>query len=292
MKISDFFSPSSAYFGLQFPMHAPLLPLTPKPTKPASSILVALLLRTGLDVPPALLSPSPPDPSPLNAALSAFARNNFPSLALRTFSLLHRLALPLDSYSLCTSLSASTKLPLPPAKQIHAIAHKSAHIHNVFVCGALLHSYSTNADSLRDARRLFDETPVRNTVCANTLLYGYVHRGLWAQGLSLVQAMQQASRLRPDDLTLSCVLRISGEAAAVEIGRQAHGYLIRSSRGGTGRDVVLLSCLVEMYGRCGLAGKARLVFETGGVVEGGKEREGCRSLDFDAECLRTEWAVR
>ncbi|KAJ6807662.1 pentatricopeptide repeat-containing protein, mitochondrial [Iris pallida] len=86
--------------------------------------------------------------------------------------------------------------------------------------------------------------------------------------------MQQASGLRPDELTLSCVLRISGEAAAVEIGRQAHGYLIRSSRGGTGRDVVLLSCLVEMYGRCGLAGKARLVFETGG-----SSREGRRGRD-------------
>ena len=59
---------------------------------------------------------------------------------------------------------------------------------DVFVVNAATHYWSV-CGSMVDARRLFDESPVRDVVSWNTLIGGYVRRGLPGEALELFWRM-------------------------------------------------------------------------------------------------------
>ncbi|PKA64460.1 Pentatricopeptide repeat-containing protein [Apostasia shenzhenica] len=195
-----------------------------------------------------------------NALISTLSRNGFPSLALQTFSLMHRLALPLDSYSLCSALAAASLASSDTnrGRQIHAFVCKSGDISSVFVSGALIDFYARKGE-LQDAQQVFDEIPYRNTVCLNALLSGYVHKRLFKEGVSLFLSMQ--SLIEPDGLTISTILKICAEEAVIRLGMECHAYVIRRLES-MEKDAFLSSSLIEMYGKCGYAAKARLFFYT------------------------------
>ncbi|XP_073012978.1 putative pentatricopeptide repeat-containing protein At3g49142 [Typha latifolia] len=171
---------------------------------------------------------------------------------------MHYLALPLDSYALCTTLTlVSSSKSILLGKQIHAYASKSGWMSSIFVGGALIDLYGKSGD-VYGAHQLFDEIPLKNTVCANALLMGYIESRHWVEGLSLVRKIHGLC-LDADGFTISAILRICAELPAAAFGMQVHAYLIRKIES---EDAFVLSSLIEMYGKCGLAGKARLVFES------------------------------
>lgn len=133
------------------------------------------------------------------------------------------------------------------------------------MCGALVECYAKSGD-VDEARKVFDEIPMKNVVCVNSLLNGYVETKRWTDAIYLLRGMWRLG-LEPDELTLCGVVRVCAEAAALGLGVQVHGYLVRRVNG-VGDDLFLLSMLVEMYGKCGLVGKARLVFEFAGRGKG------------------------
>lgn len=86
-------------------------------------------------------------------------------------------------------------------------------------------------------------------------------------GLSLFREIPKLG-LEPSEMTLCGVLRICAEAALLGLGVQLHGYLARRIQHFILNDVFLLSSLIEMYGKCGLVDKARLVFVLSGLHKG------------------------
>ncbi|KAG0449870.1 hypothetical protein HPP92_027087 [Vanilla planifolia] len=236
----------------------------PSPSELKTSVvLLARLIRT--NIPQSKLCPSA-DGSiafPWNALLSTISRNGFPSISLRVFSFMHRHCIPLDSYSWCSSLAAAAAL-LPPDSanlggKIHAYVSKSGETASIFVGGALIGFY-VRTDRIQDAHKVFDDIPARNIVCLNALLNGYVGKKLWMEGLSLFRMIHKIT-MEPDCVTISAVLKICAEVSAIGLGKECHARLVRNA-GGMEKDSFLLSSLVEMYGKLGLAGNARLVFDT------------------------------
>eukprot|EP00268_Persea_americana_P039752 TRINITY_DN39386_c1_g1_i1.p1 TRINITY_DN39386_c1_g1~~TRINITY_DN39386_c1_g1_i1.p1 ORF type:complete len:476 (-),score=69.57 TRINITY_DN39386_c1_g1_i1:24-1451(-) len=202
------------------------------------------------------------NPIPWNQLISTFSHHSLPFFSLYTLSLMHKTALPLDNYALCSALTASaSSKALTFGKNLHAHVSKSGWSSSIYVSSALVDLYAKSS-SFDDAANLFDEIPVRNTVCANALLSGYSEAGLWMDGLQLVRNMNPL-RLEPDSYTLSAALRACAGLSAIELGRQVHGFQVRRIAH-MGSDVCLLSSLIEMYGRCGLVRKARWVFDMGG----------------------------
>lgn len=176
---------------------------------------------------------------------------------------MHTNAVPLDTYSLCSTLTASSKVKdLDFGKQIHAHVAKSGWSSSVFLGSALIDLYS-NLSNVRDATLVFDEIPEKNTVCANALLKGYGEAGLWVQKLELVRKMHML-KLKHDHFTLSAALRACTGLSAVEMGRQVHGYLLRTTPD-VESDVFLQSALIDMYGKCGMVIKAWQVFKLVGM---------------------------
>ncbi|XP_043709362.1 pentatricopeptide repeat-containing protein At3g12770-like isoform X2 [Telopea speciosissima] len=219
-----------------------------------------------------LSSLNPTEPLPFNAIVSAFSRSGFSYLALRTFSFMHATGVPLDTYALCSSLRSSSSIrALAPGRQMHAHVSKSGWSSSVYVGTALVDLYSKSS-LIGDASKLFDEIPMKNTVCANALLSGYAEAKLWGDGLELVRSMSSSLRLGYDRFTLCELLRICTGLLAIELGRQVHANMIRKIAD-VESDVFLQSSLVEMYGKCGIIDKARHVFDLAGMGrEGGMER--------------------
>eukprot|EP00257_Ricinus_communis_P024599 XP_025012013.1 pentatricopeptide repeat-containing protein At3g14330-like [Ricinus communis] len=211
------------------------------------------------------------NPLPFNVLLSGFSRNGFPLYALKTISFMHLNSVSLDTYALSSSLVASSCMKnVNFGEQIHAHVIKSGWLSSVFVGSALIDLYS-KLSFPSDAATVFDEIPVKNTVCANALLSGYIEAKLWYQGVELIKEMPFLS-LDYDNFTLSAMLRISAGLSAIEFGKQVHAYLIRKIYD-VENDVFMQSSLIEMYGKCGYVGKALQVLNFAGFRPGRKRNK-------------------
>ncbi|KAD7478976.1 hypothetical protein R6Q59_005241 [Mikania micrantha] len=197
-------------------------------------------------------------PIPFNSILSCFVRNGFPFVALKTLSFMHVNGVPIDTYALCSSLTASclTK-DVGSGKQIHTHVVKSGWGCSVYLGSALVDFYSKSM-VVADACKVFDEIPVKNTVCANALLSAYVDAKMWVEGYELFRNMPDLN-LCYDSWTFSVALSICAALYAIESGSQIHAKLIRTVYD-PGTDVFLLSSLIDLYGKCGLVIKAKQVF--------------------------------
>ncbi|KAK9064420.1 hypothetical protein SSX86_015802 [Deinandra increscens subsp. villosa] len=198
-------------------------------------------------------------PVPFNSTLSSFVRNGYPFLALKTLSFMHVNSVSIDTYALCSSLTASCLVKdVGFGKQVHAHVVKSGWGCSVYLGSALVDFYSKSM-VVGDARQVFDEIPVKNTVCANALLSAYSDAKMWVDGLELLKSMPFLN-LCYDNWTLSVGLKISAGLYAVESGSQIHAKVIRTVYD-PGADVFLLSSLIDLYGKCGLVVKAKQVFD-------------------------------
>ncbi|GAV60283.1 PPR domain-containing protein/PPR_1 domain-containing protein/PPR_2 domain-containing protein [Cephalotus follicularis] len=210
------------------------------------------------------------NPLPFNVLISEFCRNGFHFFALKTFSFMHFNGVPLDTYALCSSLlSSSLTKDVKLGNRIHSHVVKSGWLSSVFVGSALIDVYA-KSQFISDAEMVFDEMPVKNTVCANALLSAYGEAKLWIEGLELFRKMPVLN-LEYDHFTLSAMLRAFAGLSAIELGRQVHAHSIRKVHD-VGNDVILQSSLIEMYGKCGLAGKALQVFSLTGRGQRGERK--------------------
>ncbi|GAB2215628.1 hypothetical protein Droror1_Dr00020017 [Drosera rotundifolia] len=73
---------------------------------------------------------------------------------------------------------------------------------------------------------MLDEMPVRNSFCVNMLMVGFCQGKLWGKGIELVSRMPMLD-LECDRLTLTAALSCCVALAAVDMGRQVHGHLVR-----------------------------------------------------------------
>ncbi|KAJ8774856.1 hypothetical protein K2173_018115 [Erythroxylum novogranatense] len=214
----------------------------------------------------------PKNPMPFNVLISEYCRNGFAFYAIKTLSLMHSETVPLDTYALCSSITAASSIQsLDFGKQIHAHVTKLGWLSSVFVGSALIDLYAKRS-FVGDAVMLFEELPEKNTVCANGLLSGYGETKLWVQGLEFFRKMPSLD-LDYDNYTLLATLRSCAGLSAIELGRQVHAYVVRKFYD-LESDVFLQSSLIEMYGKCGSVRNAFQVFGLAGFrVRGRRTRD-------------------
>ncbi|XP_021738754.1 pentatricopeptide repeat-containing protein At3g14330-like isoform X1 [Chenopodium quinoa] len=235
-----------------------------------SCITVASNKKTHQTLTNFFFSVSSQNPLPFNILLADFSKSGFSYLALRTFSLMHIHGVPLDSYSLCSALTAaSSAKTVNFGKQMHTYIMKAGWSRSVFVGSAVVGLYSRSL-FIDDAEMAFYEIPMKNSVCANALLAGYSEAKLWIRGIELFRKMPLLN-LKYDHFTLTAALCACAGLSAIGLGKQVHAYVLRVTSG-IDTDVVLLSSLIEMYGRCGLVSKAVQVFNLSGLELGVKEK--------------------
>ncbi|KAF3665293.1 putative indole-3-acetic acid-induced protein ARG7-like [Capsicum annuum] len=184
---------------------------------------------------------------------------------------MHCSGIDIDSYTLCSSITASSAMKnVKYGQMMHTLVRKSGWLSSVYVGCALVDLYAKSS-CIKNAAMMFDEMPVRNTVCMNALLSGYSEAKMWMEGLALVRKMP-CFNLCFDNFTFSAALRACVGLSAFEFGKQVHGCVIRKVHD-MESDAFLQSLLVEMYGKCGLVDKARHVFDMVGFRYGERKKD-------------------
>ncbi|XP_010519090.1 PREDICTED: pentatricopeptide repeat-containing protein At5g66520-like [Tarenaya hassleriana] len=203
-----------------------------------------------------------------------------PYKSLETFVSIHRLAIPLESFSLVYALQSAASLRnLSQIRHIHCLSIKLGFSKNVYAATSLLNGYVTV--SMSDACKLFDELSERNTATWNTMITGHlrsgnvrrasemfktmpyrnavswstfisdhVNNGRWVTGLGILRDMMFRTTLKPDQKALSSVILGCSrlDPVGLLLGRSVHGFMVKHVRK---ISVNAGSALIDMYARFG-----------------------------------------
>jgi pentatricopeptide repeat protein len=143
-------------------------------------------------------------------------------------------------------------------QQLHLLSLKKALSANLAVANALIHVYC-NCAHLLDARRIFDEIPEKNSVTWNTLIAGYSQ----CNPLMALQLFRDMN-LQQNCFTLTSITSSCAGVAALRLGKQVHGAVLRRNYG---EDLQLSNALVDMYSKCGSIADAKRMFNRMGCKD-------------------------
>lgn len=221
------------------------------------------------------------------ALIDAFVSSgNYPD-AIHLYSrMLHDSVMP-DNYLMASVLKAcGSQSALREGREVHGRALKMGFISNRLVKLRMIEVYG-NSGELGDARQVFEEIPEdvvastvmissysdqglveeagsvfsrvrrKDTVCWTAMIDGFVRNGKMNRALEVFREMQREN-VRPNEITIVCVLSACSQLGALEIGRWAHSYLRKYE---IELNLFVGNALINMYSRCGSIDEARTVFD-------------------------------
>lgn len=158
-----------------------------------------------------------PDLITWNAIISGFTQSQHAGEALKSFR---------DMLVSGTKPNHVTVTGLLPAcgligsikrgREIHCLIYRMELDRNVFVACALIDMYS-KCGNMKNARGVFDMTPVKNVVLWNAMIGCYGKHGMVDSSLQLFKTMQEEG-VQASEVTLICVLSACSHSGAVERG--------------------------------------------------------------------------
>lgn len=140
---------------------------------------------------------------------------------------------------------------------VHAHALASGFGSDGYVQAALVALYSKCGD-LRVARDVFEKMPERSVVAWNTMISGYEQHGFANEAIEVFYEMRDNGP-EPDSATFVGLLGACAQIGALSFGSWVHEYVKRK---GLLVNVLVGTCLINMYARCGNVSKAREVFDS------------------------------
>ncbi|KAL9673281.1 hypothetical protein QQ045_029537 [Rhodiola kirilowii] len=129
---------------------------------------------------------------------------------------------------------------------------------DVFVHNGMLHMF-VSCGRLEDARRLFDESLVRDLVSWNTLINGYVRSEKGGEALEIYWDMVELDEVEPDEVTMVGVLSACAQLVDLKMGMYFHSFVKDK---GLKLTVPLVNVLMDMYVKCGELKEAQVLFDS------------------------------
>ncbi|GMN29935.1 hypothetical protein TIFTF001_002627 [Ficus carica] len=151
----------------------------------------------------------------------------------------------IDMYAKCGSLGEAREL-------FDEMSNKDLCSWNTMISG-----YAKEG-KIDEARRLFDEMPERDNFSWSAMISGYVRQDRPKEALELYRMMQMCEKAKCNKFTVSSVLAASAAMPSLRVGKEIHGYIVRTE---LDSDEVVWSALLDMYGKCGSIDEARKIFD-------------------------------
>ncbi|CAN1355913.1 Pentatricopeptide repeat-containing protein At2g22070 [Linum perenne] len=120
----------------------------------------------------------------------------------------------------------------------------------------LLKLYSMYAD-LNDAHKLFGEMVSKDVRTWTVMISGFARNGVDSAVFDLCRSMQ-VDGVKPNQFTLSAVLKSCSSLNELKTGKAVHGWIWRN---GIAFDVVLENAVLDLYVKCGDLRYAEKLFE-------------------------------
>ncbi|CAN8252538.1 unnamed protein product [Cochlearia groenlandica] len=136
--------------------------------------------------------------------------------------------------------------------KIHCLALKFGFVWDVFVAASLVHLYCRYGP-VANARRLFDEMPIRDMGSWNAMISGYCQSGNAKEALALSNELKVM-----DAVTIVSLLAACTEAGDFVRGVMIHLYSIKH---GLDSELYVSNKLIDMYAESSLVDSARAVFD-------------------------------
>ena len=201
-----------------------------------------------------------------NYLINGYAKHGDPRNVLFLFDRMREDFLYPSGYAIVSVLNACAKLKAyKTGKEIHA--HLLIHGllgSNPFISTALVDMYA-KCGMIAEAEEVFRMLPHRNTVTWNALIAGYVRCELTAKAIHCFLQMREQGA-SPDAVTYACIFkafsRIEFSDIEASIGEFIHEIHAEVERKGIlYANMVVGTCLVEMFVQWGMLAKAHEVFD-------------------------------
>eukprot|EP01018_Ginkgo_biloba_P012919 Gb_21940 [translate_table: standard] len=182
------------------------------------------------------------------AMIAGYVQNGQAMEALELFGKMQTAGVKPNRNTFATVLPACANLAaLEQGMEIHEHTLKNRFLTDVFVENALIDMYA-KCGSIDKAHDVFDKMPQRDVISWNAMIAGYGMHGCGKQALKVFGQMQH-SGVRPNDITLVCVLSACCHAGLVEEGRHyfhsmGQNYQITPS-------MQHYVCMIDLLGRAG-----------------------------------------
>lgn len=237
-----------------------------------------------------------PNPVTWTSLLSSHARRGQNEETIRLFDRMRIRGIRATAEALAVVLSVCSDLvAVGRGKVIHGYVIKGGFEDYLFVKNAMICMYGKCGD-VEEARNLFLDMETKSLVSWNVLITSYAESGLcdeafaifsqldasadnpkcrpnvvsWStvidgfasmgrgmESLELFRQMQLA-KVMASCVTVSIVLSICAELAALNLGREVHGHGVRGLMDG---NILVGNGLINMYTKCGSFEQAHLVFD-------------------------------
>lgn len=200
---------------------------------------------------------NPLDISLWNGLMAAYTKNFLFTEALELFEKLFRFPyLNPDSYTYPSVFKACGGLGRGEYGQmIHTHVIKTGNLVDVVISSSVMGMYA-KCDMFGYALQLFDEMPVRDVACWNSVISCYYHSGQCEKALELFEEMKGLG-YEPDSVTVTTAIASCARLLDLERGKRIHNEL---SKHGFMLDGFVSAALVDMYGKCGCLERALEVF--------------------------------
>lgn len=141
-------------------------------------------------------------------------------------------------------------------KEIHGYAVRRGIHSDPHFSAALVHMYCKCEGASVAAKLIFESLSVRDVVLWSSIIGGYSHHGQEAKAVKLFNQMQ-VEGTKPNSVTLLAVISASTSLSSLDLGREVHGYSLKS---GLNSDIFVGNALIDMYAKCGCIDSARQIF--------------------------------
>ncbi|XP_015621748.1 pentatricopeptide repeat-containing protein DOT4, chloroplastic [Oryza sativa Japonica Group] len=161
-----------------------------------------------------------------------------------------------DVFAITSALDAfAGNESLKHGKSVHGYAIRNGIEEVLPVANALMEMY-VKCGYMEEARFIFDHVTKKDTISWNTLIGGYSRSNLANEAFTLFNEM--LLQLRPNAVTMACILPAAASLSSLERGREMHAYAVRR---GYLEDNFVANALVDMYVKCGALLLARRLFD-------------------------------
>ncbi|KAM7462803.1 hypothetical protein LguiA_030924 [Lonicera macranthoides] len=142
-------------------------------------------------------------------------------------------------------------------KTIHGLSVKDGLITDVFVGCSAFDMYCKTG-LIEDAGKMFDEMPERNIATWNAFICNAVQHGRPGKAFSGFIGLRRSGG-EPNSITFCGFLNACSDEGNLQLGRQLHGFVIRSGYEG---DVSVANGMIDFYGKCREIRSSELVFKS------------------------------
>ncbi|KAK3426285.1 hypothetical protein EUGRSUZ_F02768 [Eucalyptus grandis] len=207
-------------------------------------------------------SPPPPPPPPGPGAAKALTETILAHLdagrlqeAVNVLFASHE-PLPHSLYARLFQLCSSARAAVEARKVEFHLGAAFKRTPPPFLLNRAIEAYG-KCGCLTDARELFDEMHERDGGSWNAMIAAYVRNGRAKKALSLFSDMN-ASGVSASEVTFAGALGSCGVVRELGLCMQIHGLMVKRAFCG---NVILGSSLVDVYGKCGVMGESRKMFD-------------------------------